>query len=353
MVNQDYNGEMQPRTDTIITESNPNLKRNSKGLKWLFLSSIITILFLEFTNSLRPSLRSRFFYLLVHISTKLTGNKPLEEQREQIKKLDKFIEDVDGEEPGLIIDANAGVKAEWLDPEKEFSANQVILYLHGGAYVNKTPSFHRRYIRHLATLAKTRGLMVDYRLAPEHPFPAALEDAVAAYKWLLASEYKPEQIVIAGDSAGGGLTAATLLYCREHNLPLPSAAVLLSPWLDLAGTGNSIHRLEDADMQLNWENLEKSASAYYGTYPPTHPLVSPLFGDLHDLPPFLIIAGGREILLDDSLRFADRLSMGECDVELIVEPNMGHVWLIFEPLIPEAESANLHVAEFIQHHLNP
>jgi len=344
---------MQPDSQTTETKNKPANKKYNINPKWLVVSTIVTILFLEFTNSLRPSLRSRFFYLLVAINNLLTGNKPLEEQREHMQRLEKIIKEVNDDEPQEIVFAPAGIKVEWVDPQTEFNPDQVIFYLHGGAYVNKSPAFHRRYVRHLATLAKTRALMVDYRLAPEHPFPAALEDAVAAYKWLLTSGYKPEQIVIAGDSAGGGLTTATLLYCREHDLALPSSAVLLSPWLDLAGTGNSIHRLENVDMQLNWENLEKSAKAYYGDCPPTHPLVSPLFGDLHDLPPILIITGGREILLDDSLRFADRLSMGECDVELIVEPNMGHVWSIFEPLIPEAEAANLHVAEFIQHHLNP
>jgi epsilon-lactone hydrolase len=344
---------MQPDNKTFETKTKPPRKKFNINPKWLILSTILTVLFLEFTDSLRPSLRSRFFYILVGINNWLTGNKPLEEQREHMRRLEKIIKEVNDDDPQEIVFAPAGIKVEWVDPQTEFHHDQVIFYLHGGAYVNKSPAFHRRYVRHLATLAKTRALMVDYRLAPEHPFPAALEDAVAAYKWLLTSGYKPEQIVIAGDSAGGGLTAATLLYCREHDLPLPSAVVLLSPWLDLAGTGNSIHRLENVDIQLNWENLEKSAKAYYGAYPPTHPLVSPLFGDLQDLPSFLIIAGGREILLDDSLRFADRLSMGECDVELIVEPNMGHVWSIFEPLIPEAEAANLHVAEFIQHHLNP
>jgi epsilon-lactone hydrolase len=344
---------MQPESQTTKTKNKPVSKKYNINPKWLVVSTIVTILFLEFTNSLHPSLRSRFFYILVGINNWLTGNKPLDEQREQLKRLEKIIEDVDGEDPGQEIDATAGFKGEWLDPPTGFNPSQVILYLHGGAYVNKTPAFHRRYVRHLASLTNTRALMVDYRLAPEHPFPAALDDAVAAYKWLLASGYPADKILIAGDSAGGGLTAACLLYCREHNLPFPSAAVLLSPWLDLAGTGNSIHRLENVDRQLNWENLEKSAKAYYGNYPPTHPLVSPLFGDLNDLPPILIVTGGREILLDDSLRFADRLSMGECDVELIVEPNMGHVWSIFEQLIPEAQAANLHVAEFIQHHLNP
>jgi epsilon-lactone hydrolase len=344
---------MQPESQTTKTKNKPVSKKYNINPKWLVVSTIVTILFLEFTNSLHPSLRSRFFYILVGINNWLTGNKPLEEQREQMKRLEKFIEEVDGEEPGRIVDATAGFDGEWIDPQTGFNPNQVILYLHGGAYVNKTPAFHRRYVRHLASLTNTRALMVDYRLAPEHPFPAALDDAVTAYKWLLSSGYKSEQIVIAGDSAGGGLSAACLLSCREQNLPQPAAAVLLSPWLDLAGTGNSILRLEDADKQLHWENLEKSARAYYDKFPPTHPLVSPLFGDLNDLPPILIIAGGREILLDDSLRFADRLSMGECEVELIVQPDMGHVWLVFQPFIPEAEAANLHLAEFIQDHLNP
>ena len=316
---------------------------------------LATLAILELNGSIHPSLRSRFFYLMMGVRRFFSRRTTPEERLEQIDQLKKVMDDI--EKPKQIeltvLGAPQSIKVEWADPQKQHHKDQIILYLHGGAYVSKTPPFHRQYARRIATQCQVRALYVDYRLAPEHPYPAALEDAFAAYKWLLETGYTPENIVIMGDSAGGGLAAATLIYLRENNLPLPSCAVLISPWLDLAGTGNSIQRFAGVDKQLDWDNLEVFAKSYYGSYPASHPLISPLYAELSDLPPMMIVAGGKELLLDDSLRFADRLSIVNNEVELLVEPNMGHVWSIFEPLIPEAQTANQQTAEFIVSHLRP
>lgn len=196
-----------------------------------------------------------------------------------------------------------------------------------------------------------RILMVDYRLAPEHPFPAALEDAASAYQWLLTQGYKSHNIALAGDSAGGGLAAATVIQFKERGEELPSCVIMLSPWLDLAGRGNSIIRLAKVDAHLNWKNLQISAKSYYGDYPADYPLISPLYANLKGFPPTLIITGGHEILLDDSIRFADRAIMSNVDIKLIVEPKMGHAWSIFQMLIPEAQKANEIMCNFIQKNL--
>jgi len=324
---------------------------SKKGIVIAILSGALTVFIMEHLGYIYPSLRSRFFYFLARINRWLSSNRTIEEQREVVDLVRRVIlrepEDMQGQ---FVVE---GVPVQWVLPESEFDETCVILYLHGGAYVQRTPVFHHRYTTNLANITKTRVLLVDYRLAPEHPFPAALEDAYAAYLWLLQQNYSPQKIVIAGDSAGGGLAVATLLYARDRSLPLPACAVLMSPWLDLAGTGNSIIRLSAADPQLSWENLEKSAQSYYGKYPPTHPLISPLYADLKGLPPMLIIAGGTEILLDDSIRFADRASVADVDVDLVVEPNMGHVWSIFDMVIPEAQVANRITNDFIQSIVHP
>lgn len=324
-------------------------EKKKKQILVAVLSGTITVLFLEYFGFIYPSLRSRFFYFLTRINRWINANKSIEEQREVSDLLRKVIlRDQNEIENTLNVD---GVPVEWVLPETQVIEDRVIMYLHGGAYVFRTPTFHRLYTQHLANNSQCKVLLVDYRLAPENPFPAALDDAIAVYHWLLETGYSPENIAIAGDSAGGGLTAATLLYLKERGVPLPACALLLSPWLDLAGTGNSITRLAEEDAQLNWHNLERSAESYCGKYPPTFPFISPLYGSLQGLPPILIIAGGNEILLDDSIRFADRATVAGVDVELMVEPNMGHVWTIFNMVIPEAQKANLIACEFINEYL--
>ena|SRR5947209_3326919 len=242
-----------------------------------------------------------------------------------------------------------GLPAAWIT-QSPVSTEQVILYLHGGAYVLGSLSM---YCPTLATYAKATGarlLMIEYRLAPEHPFPAAVDDARIAYHWLLKQGIRPEQIVVMGDSAGGGLTVALLLALRDEQTPLPAAAVCLSPWFDLACTGESMRTRARADVILTPQMLKKAADAYLGTTDPRTPLASPLYADLHGLPPMLLQVGTEDILLDDARRLAWRAREAGVSVELEVWPNMIHVWQAFGRRLPEARQARTHITRFTRIH---
>ncbi len=197
---------------------------------------------------------------------------------------------------------------------------------------------------------RTRLLMIEYRLAPKHPFPAAVIDARTAYLWLLAQGIRSEQIVVMGDSAGGGLTVALLLTLRDEQIPLPAAAVCLSPWFDLACTGKSIRTRARADVILTPQALKKAANAYLGTTDPRTPLASPLYSDLHGLPPMLLQVGTEDILLDDARHFAVRAREAGVSIELQVWSNMIHVWQVFGRRLPEARQAREHIQRFIRSH---
>lgn len=201
-----------------------------------------------------------------------------------------------------------------------------LLYLHGGGYAIGSVRSHRHLAADLARAAKTRALLPDYRLAPEHPYPAAVDDALAAYRHLLDSGIAANRIVIGGDSAGGGLTVATMLAARLAGLPLPAAGLLISPWLDLAGTGASLDTLKDRDPLVSRSDLDRWGSAYAGTNSRRDPIISPLYADLKGLPPMMIHVGGDEALLDDSLRFARAAIAAGVDAHLEVWPRMVHVW---------------------------
>ncbi len=252
----------------------------------------------------------------------------------------------------LAVDAG-GVPCLWIVPDQEADPDRVVLYHHGGGYVTGSPEGYTPMLGHLALASGVRVLATDYRLAPAHPFPAALEDAAAAYRWLLAEGYAPEQIAIAGDSAGGGLTVAALVSLRDAGDPLPAAAVLLSAWTDLAGTGATIITLAEADAFLTWENgLKTHAQEYAGSEAVTHPLISPLYADLGGLPPVLIMAGSHEILLSDSTRLARRMRAAGVDVTLEVWDGMVHVWPLFTGAMPEAQQALEEMSVFIQRRFN-
>jgi len=243
---------------------------------------------------------------------------------------------------------NAGsVMAEWIDiPGADPSA--VLLYLHGGGYVIGSLSTHRHLVADLARAGGIRGLSVAYRLAPEHPYPAAIDDGVAAYRWLVARGIDPARIVIAGDSAGGGLTLAVLLALRDAGDPLPAAAVLLSPWTDLAAQGGSVTTKADVDPMLTANDLHRYAAWYLGETDPKTPWASPLYADLTGLPPLLIHVGSAEILLDDSVRIAERARNAGVDVTLDVKDDLIHVWHYFAQLIPEGEESIGDVGAFIR-----
>jgi epsilon-lactone hydrolase len=243
-----------------------------------------------------------------------------------------------------------GVKAEWITPPGA-DANRVIVYLHGGGYVFGSINTHRAMVARIARAAKARGLALDYRLAPEHRFPAALEDATAAYRWLLAQGYKPNKIVITGDSAGGGLALATLVALRDRNMPLPAAAACISPWTDMEGTGGSMTTRAKADPLItDKQALLDMARHYVGGGNPRHPLASPIYADMRGLPPLLIHVGDAEVLLDDSVRAAERAKAAGVSVTLEVWPEMIHVWHSFASILPEGQQAIDKIGEFIRAH---
>jgi acetyl esterase/lipase len=226
-----------------------------------------------------------------------------------------------------------------------------ILYLHGGAYAYGSPSLYRDLIWRIADAAEASVLILDYRLAPEHPFPAAVDDAVRSYRWLLAEGVEPRRLAVMGDSAGGGLAFASLLKLRDDGAPLPAAAVALSPWTDLTLGSESARRNVKADPMLSVEPARVLADRYLGGADPRTPYASPLHGDLVGLPPSLIQVGGDEILLDDAMGMAECLRAAGSAAELDVWPRMPHVWQLYARVLPEARRAIERIGEFIRRNL--
>jgi len=237
--------------------------------------------------------------------------------------------------------------AEWLRPPSA-APGRVVLYLHGGGYVIGSPRSHRHLAAAIAGAASASALLLDYRLAPEHPYPAAVEDATSAYRWLLDQAIAPDHIVIAGDSAGGGLTVATLLALREARVPLPAGGVCISPWVDLTCGGASYATKADADPIVRRAGVEEMARAYLGATPPRTPLASPLFADLRGLPPLLIHVGSDEVLLDDAVQLAERARAAGVDATLEIYERMIHVWHWFLPMLEEAETAVEAIGRFVR-----
>ena len=237
--------------------------------------------------------------------------------------------------------------AEWLRPPSAVPG-RVVLYLHGGGYVIGSPRSHRHLAAAIAGAAEASALLLDYRLAPEHPFPAAVEDATAAYRWLLDQAIAPEHIVIAGDSAGGGLTVATLLALREARVPLPAGGVCISPWVDLTCSGASYATKAAADPIVRRAGVEEMARAYLGATPPRTPLASPLFADLRGVPPLLIHVGSDEVLLDDAVQLAERAKAAGVDATLEIYDRMIHVWHWFLPMLDEAQTAVNAIGRFVR-----
>lgn len=221
-----------------------------------------------------------------------------------------------------------------------------VLFLHGGGYVTGSPALYRHFTWRIATAARARVLALDYRLAPEHPFPAALDDALAAYRWLVAGMADPRRTAVMGDSAGGGLALALLLRLRDDGHELPAAAIALSPWTDLALTGASLSLNAKSDPMLNPADARLFAHSYLAGADPCNPYASPLYGNLARLPPALIHVGSDEILRDDAVRMAEALRAAGCRVEIEVWPRMPHVWHLFAPVLPEARQAIANIGTF-------
>jgi monoterpene epsilon-lactone hydrolase len=227
-------------------------------------------------------------------------------------------------------------------------ADRHVLYIHGGSYVVGWPALYRDLTWRIATLCRARVLCIDYRLAPEHPFPAALDDAVAAYRWLLAEGADPQRIALMGDSAGGGLVLAALLRLRDEGVALPAAAVAVSPWTDLALTGESFRLNAKRDPLVPVELAPRAVDLYLAGADPRHPYASPLYGDPTGLPPTLIQVGGDDVLRDDAVRMADNMRAAGCQVEIEVWPHMWHVWHALVRVMPEARAAVARIGTFMQ-----
>jgi len=239
-----------------------------------------------------------------------------------------------------------GVTASWFKPEPT-EHDAVIYYLHGGGYILGSMQTHQNLIAGFCNAAACEAFALEYRLAPEHPFPAAIEDSVAGYRHLLAEGIAPERIVIAGDSAGAGLTLATLFQLRDLGLPLPAAAILISPWADVEGNSKTMELHSQYDY-LIMPHLKLCADWVLSGENPRHPLISPVHGDYSGLPPMLIQVGGVEALLDDAVRVAARAREAGVDVRLDVHQDMVHVFHIFSSFLPEAQRAVREFGAFVR-----
>lgn len=269
----------------------------------------------------------------------------LAEQRARIDTLADFFPVPEGAEiePASI----GGVKGEWARGRRA-RRDAALLYLHGGGYVIGSPKSHRHLT---AALSEASGLSLfvpDYRLAPEHPFPAALEDAVAAYKGLLDSGLSPARLAIAGDSAGGGLTIATLVALRERKIPLPACAVGISPWTDLSQGGEAYRTRLKRDPMVTKDGLDAMAAAYLAGADPKTPLASPLFADLHGLPPLLLQVGTEEALYDDTVGLKSRAEAAGVEVSAESWGGMMHVWHIFHPILSEGRDAVARIGSYLK-----
>ncbi|OUS17208.1 hypothetical protein A9Q88_05105 [Gammaproteobacteria bacterium 50_400_T64] len=240
-----------------------------------------------------------------------------------------------------------GTAAEWLDAPG-VATDRVLLYLHGGGYVIGSIATHRGLTASLSKAANCRVLSLDYRLAPEHVYPAAVEDATKAYRWLLSQGIAADKITIAGDSAGGGLTLATLVALRDAGDTLPAAAIPISPWTDMEGTGESMKTKVDLDPMVEPGGLMGMGQIYMGGGDPKQPTASPLYADYKGLPPLLIQVGDLETLLDDATRVAASAEAAGVDTTLEVWPDMVHVWHLFAPMVPEGREAIARIGQFIQ-----
>ena len=231
-----------------------------------------------------------------------------------------------------------GVRAEWTSTPRD-DRDAALLYVHGGGYVIGSLDSHRHMVSEAGRAAKTWALALDYRLAPEHPFPAAVEDTVAGYRYLLGRGIRPERIAIAGDSAGGGLVVAAMLAIRDAGLARPACGWCISPWVDMEGIGESMSSKAAADPTVQRDGLLEMAKLYLGTADPRSPLAAPIYADLKGLSPLLIQVGAAETLLDDAIRLAKVAGAADVRVDLQVWPEMVHVWHLFHPELKAGKRA--------------
>lgn len=254
-----------------------------------------------------------------------------------------------GEPQGVTRDFSelAGRPAQFFKPQGKDPEN-VLLYFHGGGYVMGSPDSHANLTARLAVASDATVVSFDYRLAPENPFPAAVEDGIAAYRALLEAGVSPSRFAVGGDSAGGGLTFATLQKARDEGLSMPAAAIGLSPWTDLTGASETYKTRAEADPMIEPSAIIATGKEYLGGAAATDPLASPLLGNLEGLPPLFIQVGDAEILLDDAREFEKKARAAGVDCRLEVWERMIHVWQAFFPMLPEGEEAIVRLGDFLK-----
>lgn len=244
-------------------------------------------------------------------------------------------------------EVRAPVRGEWLRPTSVMPG-RTIFYLHGGGYVFGSPRMYRPITYALARAANAPVFALDYRLAPEHRCPAAIEDALAAWDWLVATDVSPNEIVVGGDSAGGGLTLALMQALRDRGREMPGAAFLFSPWTDLASRGASMVENDERDAMFMADSLIRGAARYAGELSLDDPRVSPLYGRFDGLPRMAIFVSSDEVLRDDSVRVAEKARMAGVTVDLVIEEGLVHIWPLFKPLMPESARTINQTAAFVR-----
>lgn len=240
------------------------------------------------------------------------------------------------------------VQGEWISGPKTASGDKVVYYLHGGGYISGSAKTGRPLTAPLARQMGVHIFSLDYRLAPEHHFPAGLDDTVAGYRWLLSSGLAPKNISVMGDSAGGGMALALALRLRDAGDPLPACLVCLSPWTDMTGHSKSIAANADRDPMFVAEDIDRYAAAYLGNQSRLDPLASPLLGNLAGLPPMLLQVGRNEVLLDDARDLHEKVLAAGGSSKLHVYEGVPHGWHFGAPFVPESREALREIAEFIQ-----
>lgn len=247
-----------------------------------------------------------------------------------------------------ITQIHSPVRGEWVEADEGTASTTVILYLHGGAYIAGSPRTHRPLTVELARSTGARVLALDYRQAPEHAFPAWLDDALAAYQYLLKEGHRPRHIVLAGDSAGGNLTLVLLLRLRELKLPMPAGAICLSPWTDLACRYQSHSLNAGFEAMLNPAALRALGKYHIGSHDPKNPLLSPAYADLSDLPPLMVYVGSREILLDDARAIKRNARKAGVSLRYREWADMPHVFPLFHRFLPEGRKAIIEMRNFVK-----
>lgn len=293
-----------------------------------------------------PSIRSQLFKFYFRLrNSRLPLDRPIPDQRETMDRRGRKLLPMAKDMLAAPVDA-FGIPAEWID-RRNTRSETAFLYLHGGGYFIGSCKSHRGFASHIAKASRCRLLLPEYRLAPEHTFPAALLDARAAYRFLLAQGYAHDRIVVGGESSGGGLALALLQTLRDEKMPMPAGAVLLSPWTDLLGTGHSVLSRARQDPWLRPGGIPLLANRYRGGVPTDHPLISPLYCDLKGFPPLLIHAGNDEILRDDATRLEARARSAGVEVTSKIWMGMWHAFHAFYPWAPEAKLAHKEIGEWV------